>query len=373
MPPDPEPALDSLLVQIRDEIAAGGPLTFAAYMTRALYHPAHGYYTSRVPGDGVDYATSASIGHWFGRYVARELERMWMALGEPDPFTVIEFGAGLGRLAAGAIASAGRMRPVLQWRIIEQFDSIAALQRQTLGPDAGLVTWASTLQGAAPVTGCVLGNEVLDNFPVHLFQMAQGQAREVYVTWEAGRLVEQLGPPSSAGLLDGLGESLGGLNDGDRFEVCPGVGGWCRQAAEALDRGYLLTIDYGDEEPDILRRGPKGTIATYAPARLGPDPLEDPGRKDITADVNFTALTRHAAAAGFDFELLTLQRYWLLSLGIDAHGDELEAEEQIARAFGMADDAELLATAQRELQALADGEGLGGCLVFRASKGFTTA
>lgn len=358
-----------LLGELEQLITAGGPITFARYMELALYHPQYGYYTSRVPGHGTTYATSASLSPWFGRFVVRELERMWEALGRPDPFTVIEFGAGLGGLAAAAIPDAGPLLDVLRWRIVEQFDSVAELQRRTLGEAARYVEWVGSLDGPA-VTGCVLANEVLDNFPVHRFEVAAGDILEVYVGFRDGRLAEELLPCSDEEMVAPVRKLLDELKEGDRFEICPAIGPWCRDVARALERGYLFTIDYGDEEPDIFKRGPHGTLATYGGTRPGVDALESPGLLDITFDVDFTAVAREAEAAGFDTELLALQRYWLHSLGIADDVAEIDDGARLAKAWGWMEDLKGLAVERAELLKLADKEGLGGCLVYRASKGF---
>jgi SAM-dependent MidA family methyltransferase len=358
-----------LLRELKELIAREGSITFARYMEIALYHPDHGYYASRVPGHGTTYATSASLSPWFGRFVARELQRMWEALGRPDPFTVIEFGAGLGGLAAAAIPDAGPLLDVLRWRIVEQFDSVAELQRRTLGEAASRVEWIKSLDGPA-ITGCVLANEVLDNFPVHRFQAVGGDILEVYVGFRDGRLVEELLPCSQEEMVVPVRKHIDGLNEGDRFEICPGIGPWCRSVGRAVERGYLFTIDYGDEEPDIFQRGPNGTIATYGGARPGADPLESPGLLDITFDVDFTAVAREAEAAGFDTELLALQRYWLHSLGIADEIAGIDDGTHLAKAWGWVEDVKGLAVERAELMKLAEKEGLGGCLVYRASKGF---
>ncbi|MGH2770608.1 MAG: class I SAM-dependent methyltransferase, partial [Actinomycetota bacterium] len=76
--------------EIRQRIRSGGPIPFAEFMRLTLYHPAHGYYARRVPGPTSDFSTSPSISPWFGRLLARHLEHMWVALGRPNPFTVVE-------------------------------------------------------------------------------------------------------------------------------------------------------------------------------------------------------------------------------------------------------------------------------------------
>ena len=358
-----------MLSQLESLLDRTGPITFHRFLQLALYDPVHGYYANRVPGNGVSYETSASIGPEFGELVAHELRAMWEALGRPDSFTVTEFGAGLASLAEGAIRSAGPLLDALRWRIVEQFDSVARMQREHLGPAAGCVEWISSLDGE-PTVGCVLANEVLDNFPFHRFRKVDGKIQEVYVTWRENRLVELLGPPSAEEMLAPVLPFASRLNEGDSFEICPQIGDWCGAVSAALRRGYLLVIDYGDEEPDIWLRGPGGTVATYSEGGRGSEPLDAPGRKDITADVNFSALDRQATAAGFDFELLSLQSYWLASLGVGGRISELKAEAQIADAFGWRADSRALEASRTRLLRLTDSAGLGGCLVYRSSKGF---
>jgi SAM-dependent MidA family methyltransferase len=263
-------------------------MPFESFMRLALYHPTDGYYATRVPGHGADYRTSPSISPWFGRLVGRALRRMWDDLGEPDPFWVIEVGAGLGDLAAGAMEAAGPMAGALRWRFVELFDRVAGWQRRRLGSAAGRAEWTSELGGAAPVTGCVLANEVLDAFPVHLLEIAgDGEVREVFVGLDGDRFVEVPGPLSAAALDAASRGAAAHLEAGNRFEVCLELDGWFARASRALDVGYLLVLDYGDLEPRLWLGQPHGTVESPGPAGIGPSPLEEPGRKDITARVNF--------------------------------------------------------------------------------------
>ena len=186
--------------ELRHRIRTTGPVPFEGFMRLALYHPTDGYYATRVPGHGADYRTSPSISPWFGRLVGGALRRMWEDLGRPDPFWVIEVGAGLGDLAAGAMDAAGPMTGALRWRFVELFDRVAGWQRRRLGSAAARAEWTSELGGAAPVRGCVLANEVLDAFPVHILEVAgDGDAREVCVGLDGDRFVEVLGLSPSQG------------------------------------------------------------------------------------------------------------------------------------------------------------------------------
>ena len=364
--------MGSLFEELRDRIGSTGPIPFESFMRLALYHPRHGYYATRVPGQGSHYGTSPSLSPWFGRLVMRELRRMWEALGCPDPFTVVEVGPGRADLAASAIAAAGPLSDALRWRFVERFDAIAALQAERLGPVASRVEWSPHLGGPPAPAGCVLAHEVIDNFPVHLLETtADGGTRELYVDLDGDRLVERLGPLSTDSLAEAAraaGPQLGALRPGSRFEICGDLEGWCRDASHAIARGYLLAIDYGDLEPDLWRKNPRGTVVTYGPEGFREDPLTDPGGRDITADVNFSAVGRLVERNGFVPQLFTTQREWLRSLGLDAAAAGVEAASEEAWDRQAHQEAMALEEELGLMRALVAHMGLGDIMVFRAGK-----
>ncbi|MGH2687408.1 MAG: SAM-dependent methyltransferase, partial [Actinomycetota bacterium] len=241
-----------------------------------------------------------------------------------------------------------------RWRFVERFDAVREIQRRRLPADAP-VEWVPAL-GTDPVDGCVLANEVLDNMPAHVFERTADGCREVYVTADGGRLTETLGPPSAeAAAL--AARAMPHLEEGDRWEVRPGVRAWCQAAAATLRRGSLLVVDYGDVEPDLWLRRPAGSLVTYRDDRMGDDPLEAPGLADVTAHVDFSHLERSALAAGFTSPALRSQREFLRSLGLQEVVDRLRAEPGAA------------ALAERSrVGALAAMGGLGDLLVFSACR-----
>ena len=355
----------ALLDEIADRIRTAGPLPFDAYMRLALYDPERGYYATRVPGEGGHYGTSPSVSPWFGRLVVRELEAMWRALGQPATFTVIEVGAGRADLAASALAGAEEpFSASLHWRIVEQFEAVATLQARRLGAAAGRVAWSSRLGDPPAAGGCVLAHEVLDNFPVHLLEQPPPPEvpREIYVALEGARLVEQPGPPSDRRLIGGQAAGR------RRFEVCTEIEPWLAEASKAIERGYLLLIDYGDLEDDLWAKNPEGTIVTYGADGFGHDPLADPGERDITADVNFSAVERAAARCGFARQLFATQRDWLAGLGLPEVAARLEAAADDAWRQGRSGEAMAAEEELALLRTLSARMGLGDIMVFRAAK-----
>jgi SAM-dependent MidA family methyltransferase len=351
---------------VTDRIERDGPITFAEYMRLALYDPAEGFYARRAPGSGAGYRTSPSLSDWFGRLFARWATSVWEDLGRPEPFTVVEAGAGRADLAAHALHA---FEGPLHWVIVEPFDDLAARQRERLGAWGTAVSWRRSLGDGPPVVGCVVANEVLDNQPVHLLEKAGGQAVEIHVGVEGGRLVEVPGPLSDPVLAALAAPVLGELEEGDRFELSPAASDWVTEAAGALQRGTVLIVDYGDVEPDLWRRRPSGSLVTYRDEGLGMDPLAAPGEADITAHVNFSALARAAEAAGMAPEPLRTQREWLQALGAGRVGDDLRRRQEEAELAGdHAGMVQLLAERSR-LSALSARGGLGDLLVFSATKG----
>ncbi|MCW3043088.1 MAG: hypothetical protein JWL57_1246 [Actinobacteria bacterium] len=211
---------------------------------------------------------------------------------------------------------------------------------------------------------------MLDNFPVHALEVIDGdRVGEIYVDIDGNHLVERLGRLSTPDLAGRARQAASHLDEGARFELCPELEVWCCQAARALERGYLLLLDHGDVQPDIWLDNPLGTLVTHGPADAGPSPLDDPGSKDITAKVNFSAVLQAVEAAGFCPGPLVSQRTWLLSLGLAQVADEIEAAGFLSALEGWLEQAEVLQGELGLLMELGAVGGLGDLLVLRAGKG----
>ena len=299
----PNPLEEIIKDRIRDE----GPITFASFMDMALYHPERGYYvTSPLRwGPAGDYYTSPGLHPYFGRLLAVQLDEMRSLMDKPDPFTVLELGAGDGRLAAAVIAGIEQLQ---QWRgnwqyvLIEKNPLAIERQRSLLRDFIGRVAWKPSLEQVAPVAGCILSNELLDAFAVHRICM-QDRFKEIYVDRVRNRLGEHLGELSSGDLADYIDRYRIPAVHGYRTEINLNAKNFLNQAEKALLEGFLITIDYGY----AARRyyAPErntGTLLCYYRHTVNHDPYRRIGRQDISAHVNFSSL-KHWGEAG---ELRTL-------------------------------------------------------------------
>jgi len=285
-------------------------------MEAALFDPEDGYYTTRAYlGFDGDYVTSVDLGPAFGRALARGVADLWTLAGKPTPWDLVEAGAGRGILMRDLLGTLERERPdaarAARPAIVEVSPRLRT--QQSLALEGRDLRWASVAHSLAPIQGIVLANEVLDAFPVHVLARTADGVREVFVADQGSALVEVLRPPSSSDLRWRI---PGSVPVGGRWETSPAAEGWVASLAAALVSGYIVLIDYGGDESELLTRQGSGTIRGFAQHRLVSDPLLDPGRHDLTASVDFTAIRRAAEGAGLRFAGSGTQRDVLIALRI---------------------------------------------------------
>lgn len=320
------PLTDILLERIERE----GPLTFAAFMEMCLYHPEHGYYTAHIAESRKrDYFTSPDVGPLFGRLLGGQLRELWELLGHPARFDLVECGAGRGRLAGDILEWAAEHAPTfltaLRVTLVETSGPLrqqAAKDLQVYGEQVRCVADLPQEQ----IIGCVLSNELVDALPVHrVVQRAEG-LREIYVAARDGALREAEGELSTPALSHYL-ERYGVLLGVDQLaEVNLRALTWLEQVARALDRGFVVTIDYGYPARELYGAGhPRGTLLAFSGHRAQEEWLARPGEQDLTAHVNFTALEKHGRELGLEILGFTTQTQFLLAL-VQASGLASEIE-----------------------------------------------
>ncbi|HEY9651836.1 MAG TPA: SAM-dependent methyltransferase, partial [Coleofasciculaceae cyanobacterium] len=241
-------------------------ITFAEYMDLVLYHPEQGYYATGAVniGSGGDFFTSPHLSRDFGELLAEQFVQMWDILGRPTPFTLVEMGAGQGLLAADVISYLHRKHPdcfaSLDYIIAEKAAGLIAQQQQLLQqlqlPTSVPVRWLALDEiPENSIIGCCFSNELVDALPVHQVVLEQGELREIYVTTSQGsnneiefiEVVDSLSTPQLTEYFNFVGIDLlsDTYPDGYRTEVNLAALDWLKMVANRLQRGFLLTIDYG--------------------------------------------------------------------------------------------------------------------------------
>jgi len=353
-------------------------ITFAEFIDLALYHPDYGYYGSgqvAIGADG-DFFTASSLGPDFGELLAEQLAEIWLILDRPEPFQVVEMGAGLGDLAIDILNYWQLNYPDLlqnvEYNIIEESPSLIATQQEKLqsclenGIKLNWKNWSDLANNS--VTGCFFSNELIDAFPVHQVIWQDDQLQEIYVGENQEELIEIIAEISTPELLNYFEKVQIKINesnypDGYRTEVNLQALDWLNRIAQKLNKGYLLTIDYGYSAQKYYHpQRSQGTLQCYYQHRYHADPLVNLGLQDITTHVNFTALENQGKSLGLETLGFTQQGLFLMSLGL---GDRLM--ELSTGKFNFAE----IFKRRDALHQLIDPTGLGKFGVLLQAKGLT--
>lgn len=365
---------------IRARIARDGPLTVAAFMSLALYHPELGYYASGGPRSGWQghFITSAELDPAFGELWASWVHELWCGCGRPRRFDVFEIGPGEGAFAAALVSAAPGtdLGDALVVHLVERFPAARSRQRERLGERLeGLprVVWEESLGRATPVChGCLFANEVLDNTPAHVLERRDGLLREVFVDAAPDGLREVLHAPSDPALearLAALGTSV---EEGRRRELSLDAAALVARAARTFHTGAMVLTDYGLEATELAER-PLGTLAAYSAAGAHDGVLESPGARDITAHVDWTLVRAALSDSGLEVAGPVPQRAVLESLGAKELARAARVEAARARDAGRGVDLVRALSRHQALQALTDPAGLGGMGVMVAWRGLPRA
>ncbi len=340
-----------------------GPLRYDEVLDLALYHEEHGFYTTCAGAGraGGDFLTSPEVGPLFGAVLARALDGWWDELGRPDPYVVVEGGAGSGALAASILAAQPACGPALRYLLVERSPAwraeharrlplepaglVLATDRDGGAPhDAGAGPLVASLEGLppGPFDGVVLANELLDNLPFRLLQRAAAG-------WDEVRVDADLHEVLVRAPLDG-DRLAPGAPGGARIPVQERAAAWVRAACDSLRRGRVVAIDYADTTPSMARRPWTDWVRTYRGHQRGGPPLDHLGEQDVTCEVAADQLPPPSADQS--------QADFLRAHGIDARAGDARRRWRDRAHVGDLEALTARSTVQ-EAAALTDPAGLG--------------
>ncbi|MEM9523824.1 MAG: SAM-dependent methyltransferase [Pseudomonadota bacterium] len=297
-------ALADILIR---RIVTQGPMTLAEFMTEALLHPEHGYYMARDPlGAAGDFTTAPEISQMFGELVGLFLARVWMDQGAPDPFILAELGPGRGTLLTDVLRAT---------RTVPGFCDAACLHLVEVSPvlrseqaarlTSHAPTWHMDMSDLPEGPLFLIANEFFDALPIRQFRR-RGRAWEERVVGLSER--RPVFGWTSAVPLGELTDRLADTTDGDIVETCAPAAVLAGRIGARIetDGGVALIVDYGSWRS-------RGDTFQAVRGHVSVDPLAAPGQADLTAHVDFAALS---AAAGSAVAPMTTQGVFLERLGI---------------------------------------------------------
>ena len=336
--------------QVLEEIRRRGPIPFSRYMELCLYSP-RGFYARQKEqfGKAGDFYTSSDVHAVFGRLLARQFEEMWRVLDKPQRLDIVEFGPGRGLFAQDLLDWSAKKFPdfaaTVRYTLVESSPIFRERLQQrfagriaagSLAVCAGLEDLAGSSQtfagvgpGASPgrsvdspasllaraprprasfADAILFANEFFDAFPVEIV----APAGQLHLAEEAGDFREIFLPPSPE-VLEYLDRYSVHPEEGERVEAPLAALAYARDLAAFAERGFCVFIDYGYTRDEQLAGRHRDTLKAFRQHTMSANPYEAPGEQDLTADVNFSALS--AAMRGWSELALLTQAQFLMGIG----------------------------------------------------------
>ena len=304
------------LQALKNEIDNHGPMTIHHFMQKCVLH----YYSrDQIFGKDGDFVTAPEISQMFGELIGAWCADIWMQMGKPQEFRLIECGPGQGTLMADILRATKSVNGFHDAMIVVLVENSKELrQRQLKALDGVHITWYSDwpqMAGDSPMI--VIGNEFLDALPIHQLQYNNGGWRERVVGMDgAGELTYGLAEPNPIALA-GIPKDLPTPKEGDIFEVSISRRAFTEFVNNqiSMSGGAALYIDYGH-----LESGYGDTLQAMKSHEFVPV-LETAGVAELTSHVDFAALKQDSE---FLAEYTTTQGAFLQALGIGIRAEKLK-------------------------------------------------
>ncbi|MFK7850195.1 MAG: SAM-dependent methyltransferase [Akkermansiaceae bacterium] len=292
-------------------------------MKRALFDPEHGYYSKNIRTIGArgDFTTAPQLSEAPAKAIAA-----WAieAMRSHRTNNIIEIGPGLGTLSQ----QIRKHLPIIQrfranFHLVDSSPTLSNKQSQSLGKHASIHQTIESALEACHGRAVIFSNELVDAFPVRLFELSDGYWQEVHVDLSKKFPIEHLAKPENL-----PNSSIFDLDfpQGQRVEVHESYHTWIKNWLPRWKNGKILTIDYGAEAKTLYERKPRGTLRAYLMHQClsGKEVYLNQGLQDITADVNFTDL-QHWTDPWLKTETILKMNEFLKAYNIPIEDQLLEA------------------------------------------------
>jgi SAM-dependent MidA family methyltransferase len=317
---DPSNPLEA---EIRNLIAAAGPMPLSQYMRLCLTHPQYGYYVNRDPlGSGGDFITSPEITQMFGELIGLWMAAVWRQLGSPENVRVIELGPGRGTMMVDALRAAKVLdgfRAAIVLHLIEISPALRQIQENRLGGIDVPMMWHQSLSEVPSGPCIIVANEFVDALPIHqAVRKADGWHERVVEIGKDGRLVFGINPEPLPFFETSMPRQLRQAETDAVYEWRDDIFA-LELGRRVREQGAALVIDYGHDHYGL------GDTLQAVAGHAFSDPLRAPGQADLTAHVDFESLAQCAESMGAVIHGPVRQRDLLLRLGIERRAEALKA------------------------------------------------
>ena len=306
---------------IKSQIKLEGPISLSTYMGLCLTHPEFGYYKNSDPlGKSGDFITAPEISQMFGEFIGLFIAQAWIDLGSPKEFNLIELGPGRGTLLQDAFrvfSKVENLTSAMKLILLETSDVLRQAQKEKLGHYNPI--WIDEIGDIKDNKNptIIIANEFFDALPIKQFQKQNSKWHERAIGIKNEKFAWGLTPNEIP--KDAFPSNIIDAQDNSIWEV--GFAGLrlMSEIAEiiASNGGAFLAIDYGYAKTQT------GDTFQAVKNHQYVDALAEPGMADLTAHVDFEALSKAATNAGAVAHKLKTQGQFLSLLGINERSEQL--------------------------------------------------
>ena len=309
----------SLENHLKDLIVQTGPINMAEFMQIVLSHPDYGYYKTKEPfGVAGDFTTSPEISQMFGELIgiwcADILQQMDCAGG----VELVEIGPGRGTLMDDLLRITKNVpgfHDNISVSMVETSKRLAAIQREKISARHPRIKWVENVAELPEKPLIIIANELFDALPIHQYIKQDGKWHEKMLGVNGAGELEFVIAGSERNAEGGTPDNIA---DGGIVETCPSGEAIMQELCGRIKKngGAVLIIDYG-----YFAREYKDTlfaISNHKHQGL----LENIGKADLSAHVDFTTLGKVAKSAGMNIYKAT-QCDFLRNMGIGIRAERL--------------------------------------------------
>src|SRR6185437_1276007 len=133
-----------------------------------------------------------------------------------------------------------------------------------------------------------------------------------------GRFVWSTGPLSTPRLEEFVSTYSIALASGQTIEINLTIDDWFKSVAAKLERGFVITVDYGAEADELYDPAlrPDGTLRGFSRHGFVDDLLAEPGEHDLTTSINWTQVKAVGEKLGLKVLDFISQDRFLLNAGL---------------------------------------------------------
>ncbi len=283
------------------------------FFSNVLYDKKFGYYNSKIPfGEKGDFITSPKITNIFSEIIAVWLISCWETFGKPKNLNIVELGPGDGSLTKILVQTFKKFPEfncVKKIFLYEKSNFLKKIQKKNILDKN--VKWINDFDQIKKGPIIFLGNEFFDAIPIKQFKRFNNSLFEKNYTLSRKNEIKEIFKKASLKdkkIIDTY-HTLKKL----KFIEFPKLGfRELKKITKKISKlkGCILILDYGYIKPNN-----QNTLQSVMRHKKN-KPLNNLGKADVTAHVNFTLLNEFFKKNDLKIKNIITQKSFLETMGI---------------------------------------------------------